>query len=317
VYRYKYLQKVGVLNHSALVIIGHQPSKVLSKANSWDEYSSAFNFDLRTGRISKIEKAEWMWQWKFKELGAFQSSRNPDIAFTSLTCTECEPELLFASLEYDAEKSVWQVRSWGDGKEPWWATADGLVVGMDVNTGGDTISFDCAYGIFSSDSSSLQDLAIRCKEVSYSDAGRAKIEDSTLLYFSSDGKFVRRAITDFSEAAALNAKMCQHNSQSLLCKLPFYLTETSGQNPALDGMFPGAAKTSRNLADFRVLRRSMSMKDVVQRCGEPDELGGSGIDIFIYHLDDGSLVAIGASGTTSKIMYANHIDTNGKSSPLI
>jgi hypothetical protein len=60
----------------------------------------------------------------------------------------------------------------------------------------------------------------------------------------------------------------------------------------------------------------MSMSEVVRRCGEPDELGGSGINIFIYHLDDGSLVAIGATGATGPLHFASHITTTGKVTAL-
>ena len=81
-------------------------------------------------------------------------------------------------------------------------------------------------------------------------------------------------------------------------------------------MFRKAPKTARDLAHFRSLKRAMSMSDVVSQCGEPDELGGSGIAIFIYHLDDGSLVAIGATGATGPLLYANHITTTGKASGL-
>jgi hypothetical protein len=102
----------------------------------------------------------------------------------------------------------------------------------------------------------------------------------------------------------------------MLCKLPAYITATSGQSAALDVMFPKAPKTVRDLAHFRALKRTMSMSEVVRQCGEPDELGGSGINIFIYHLDDGSLVAIGSAGTTGPLLYANHIATTGKASAL-
>lgn len=58
------------------------------------------------------------------------------------------------------------------------------------------------------------------------------------------------------------------------------------------------------------------MLEVVGQFGEPDELGGSGINIFIYHLDDGSLVAVGAIGAMAPLLYANHIATTGKTSSL-
>jgi hypothetical protein len=119
VYRYKYIQKVGVLNHSALVIIGRRPAKEVSKETAWDEYYSAFNFDFTTQQKSPIEHAEQMWKWKFHSLAKFGPSSVPDVTFTYLSCTECEPELVFASLYYDAAKFAWRVRSWGDGKDLW------------------------------------------------------------------------------------------------------------------------------------------------------------------------------------------------------
>ena len=95
------------------------------------------------------------------------------------------------------------------------------------------------------------------------------------------------------------------------------MTVTGGQNSALDEMFPNSPKTSRELADFRKLKATMSMTEIAHRCGEPDEVWGSGIAIFIYHLRDGTLVAIGATGATGPILGVNHIKANGKSSPLL
>jgi hypothetical protein len=316
VYRYKYLQKVGILGHSALVIIGRRPAKEMTKEDAWDEYYSAFNFDLATKQKATIEHADVMWKWKFQRLAKFGPSPVPDVTFTYLTCTECEPDIMFASLHYDERQSMWQVRSWGDGKDLWWTVTDGLVVDFDNIGSGDTISFDCVYGILDLKGTAFDDLVVRCKEVKYKDAGRAKIDDSTVLYSSTGGQFKRRRVTDESEVVQLTAKICQPNSSSLLCKLPAYMTTTTGQSGALDEMFPKAPKTVRDLAHFRALKRTMSMSDVVRRCGEPDELGGSGINIFIYHLDDGSLVAIGSADATGPLLYANHIATTGKASAL-
>ena len=316
VYRYKYLQKVGILGESALVIIGRRPAKEITEENAWDEYHSAFNFDLTTKEKSSIEHAEVMWKWKFKKLTKFGPSPVPDITFTYLTCTECEPDVMFASLYYEETKSAWRVRSWGDGKDLWWTINVGLVVDFDNIHSGDTISFDCVYGILDLKGTGFDDVVMRCKDVRYNDAGRARIDDSTVLYSSSDGQFKRRRVTDESEAVELTARICRPNSASVLCKLPPYMTATSGQSAALDEMFPKAAKTVRDLARFHALRRTMSMLEVVGQCGEPDELGGSGINIFIYHLDDGSLVAVGATGVTAPLLYANHIARTGKTSSL-
>lgn len=157
VYRYKYLQRCGIVGHSALVVVGHQPTKQLTKENEWDVYSSAYNFDLATGQKSAIRQADWMWQWKFRWLARFGPSRVPDVTFNYLTCTECEPDFMFGSFYYDSKGSAWQARSWGDGKQIWWAAKDGLVVDMDLDKD-DVISYDCVYGPIDSKASGFQDL---------------------------------------------------------------------------------------------------------------------------------------------------------------
>jgi hypothetical protein len=95
------------------------------------------------------------------------------------------------------------------------------------------------------------------------------------------------------------------------------MTMTEKQNAAIDAMFPDGPMAWRELAHFRNLKRSMSMSVIVRKCGVPDEVGGSGIMIFIYHLFDSSLVVIGATGATGPILYANHLLKTGKSFSLI
>ena len=147
IYGYKYIQMVGLVNQSALVIISRRPAKEVAKENAWDEYSSAFNFDLATHKKSPIEHAEVLWIWKFVKLARLGPSSIPDVTFTYYTCTECEPAIVFASLYYDAAISLWQIRYWSDGKDPWWAANDGLTVDADIEASDETLSFDCIYGI--------------------------------------------------------------------------------------------------------------------------------------------------------------------------
>jgi hypothetical protein len=58
------------------------------------------------------------------------------------------------------------------------------------------------------------------------------------------------------------------------------------------------------------------MSEVVSRCGVPDQLSGSGFYTFSYPLRDGSLVHITATGTDSRILYANHLDAKGYGTSL-
>src|SRR5579859_779945 len=316
VYDYKYFQKVGLINQSALVIIGRRPAKELTKENAWDEYFSAFNFNLATHEKSPIEHAEVLWIWKFIRLASFGPSSVPDVTFTYYSCTECEPTIVFASLYYDTAKSLWQIRYWSDGKDPWWATSSGLVVDADIVASDETLSFDCIWGILDLAHDGSQVVVERCKEITLKDKGRAQVDDSTMVFGLAGGQFKPRRVTDPSEYLDLTLKICKPTIHSWLCRLPGYMTATSGQNNALDQMFPNAPAAERDFAHFRAIKQSMSMNDVVRRCGIPDELGGSGIAIYIYHLQDDSLVVIGAANPAGPLLNANHLVAGGKSTEI-
>lgn len=316
VYRYKYIQKVGIVDQSALVIIGRRPAKEVAEGKEWDEYSSAYNLNLSTLKKSSIQHAEVLWKWKFVRIAKFGPSPVPDVTFSYLTCTECEPAFMFSSLFFDPGSSGWKIRSWGDGEDPWWTTPKGLVVDLDLIGADETFSYECVYGIVNSRLEGFQDLVIRCKEITLKDVGRAKVQDTTLLYGFTDGQLGPRRVSDPSEALGLTAKVCKPGMKTWLCRLPGYMTATSGQSDALDAMFPKAGPALRDLAHFRSLSKGMTMADVVKQCGIPDELGGSGINIFIYHLDDDSVVAFGATDITTPLLYANRMTSDGESAPL-
>ncbi len=316
IYGYKYLQKVGTFEHSALVIVGHRPAKEVSKDNAWNVYYSAFNLDLTTGRKSSIEHAERLWQWKFVRLARFGPTSAPDVTFTYLSCTECEPDSMFSSFYYDAGKSAWQLRPWSDGKDLWWTAGDGLVVELDLIGDGNLTFFDCVYGILNSQDLGFQNLAVRCKEFTETASGESSVADNTVLYGISGGQFKARRVTDASEAVRLTQQICKPSMKSFLCRLYGDASVTAGQNEILKTVFPEAPVTARDLVDFRSLNRTMTISEVVNRCGVPDELSGSGFYTFTYHLRDGSFVHITATGTDDRILDANHLDAKGYGTSL-
>jgi hypothetical protein len=97
--------------------------------------------------------------------------------------------------------------------------------------------------------------------------------------------------------------------------LPRYMTDMPQPMPE-QIMIANAPKTARSVEVFRSLTRTMTMADVVRRCGVPDEHQGSGIYIFIYHLEDGSVVAVGTADL-KKLFYVDHFDPSGKASHLL
>ena len=81
-------------------------------------------------------------------------------------------------------------------------------------------------------------------------------------------------------------------------------------------MFPNAPKKAKNGEYFRSFTPRMSIYMVVEKCGRPDEEIGSGLYIFVYHLQDGSTVAIGTS-SLNKIDHVAYTDSSGKSASLL
>jgi len=317
-YRYKFVEKVAAQGDAALVIIGQRVAERVSAKDEWNRYDTAYNFDLETGKKSAIETTTDLWHWRFRGSPVLGPTHVPDVTFSYLTCTECEPDYMLGAFYFDSTKSNWQPRSWAFDKELWWAAKDGLVVDMDLTDKDDVLSYDCAYGTISSKTAGFKDIGIRCKEVFEDESGKTKIEDYAAIFGAESGTFKGRRISEFSEMAALNHEICRAPSDSLLCKLPVYVTLTSGQNAAIDEIFPGAiTPKTRAWKDFQSLRSAMTMREVVQKFGRPDELGGSGINIFIYDLDDGSLVAIGAIDEDKPILYATHTTRSGKSSSIL
>jgi len=136
--------RVGILNNSALVIIGHQPAKQVHVKNPWDEYYSP-SIRHVDGQKSKIEHAERMWKWKFLKLARFGPSSVPDVTFTYLAALNVSQKVLASCV------SRRQVRlgSTALGRRKGYLV-DGKRRGgrsIDVYGGADTVSFDCVYGI--------------------------------------------------------------------------------------------------------------------------------------------------------------------------
>ncbi|PYX87729.1 MAG: hypothetical protein DMG68_10835 [Acidobacteria bacterium] len=70
-----------------------------------------------------------------------------------------------------------------------------------------------------------------------------------------------------------------------LCNLPFYVTATSEQNPALDEMFPSSTETARNLADSVALR-PLSIEEAIKEAQFRDR------DVFVFRDPKGKVMVL-------------------------
>ena len=74
--------------------------------------------------------------------------------------------------------------------------------------------------------------------------------------------------------------------------------------------------TARTIEAFRRIEPQMSMKQVIDICGVPDEDTGSGIHIYVYKLSDRSLVRIGTPDK-KRLIYIVHVLPNGEARSII
>lgn len=81
-------------------------------------------------------------------------------------------------------------------------------------------------------------------------------------------------------------------------------------------MFPGAPQKAQSVDCFRGFNHKTSVDKVAQKCGSPDELLGSGVYIFVWHLADGSTVTLNTP-YLSRIDYFQYRYATGKSGSLL
>ena len=74
--------------------------------------------------------------------------------------------------------------------------------------------------------------------------------------------------------------------------------------------------TARTIEAFRRIEPQMSMMQVIDICGVPDEDTGSGIHIYVYKLSDRSLVRIGTPDK-KRLIYVVHVLPNGEARSII
>jgi hypothetical protein len=96
--------------------------------------------------------------------------------------------------------------------------------------------------------------------------------------------------------------------------LPRFMTDNPQPIPEQIRL-PDAPKTIRNVECFSSFTAKSAMTDIVKKCGIPDEHQGSGIFIFRYDMNDGSLVSVGTPDLKT-LLYVEHI-TNKRSTSLL
>ncbi len=209
-YSFKYIYRVALYRHSALVLVGHRETE----ESKYPGYYSAFNYDIESHARRPIKGVEVVSVFKFVDFVRLDAAAPPDIFFTWLTCTECEESKVLSAFHYDSGKREWGLRTWEANKDIWWTSASGPVIWSDVS-GSDTISFDCLHGFLGSAPEIT--FGLRCRAVAESEDGKRSITDITGLY-SFRGPDSRLEIVSGGKRTELLSKLCEASPKNKLCK---------------------------------------------------------------------------------------------------
>jgi hypothetical protein len=207
---YKYVARIGVVGANAIVLIGERD--VVSDRTG--DYFLAFNLDTESGAKSAVS-ANGFPVWKFSKFAQFESSQPPDIVFTYLTCTECEPYHVMGSFRFDSKLGRWLLRKWND-KE------DAIMIGSDTQIGSEEGDYDndCVYGVADFDGDGFDDVALRCVETLTAETGKPPkvAADTTKLYSVKNGEPKVVEVHDRTQMSSIQRKLCAGSPKSPLCK---------------------------------------------------------------------------------------------------
>lgn len=93
-------------------------------------------------------------------------------------------------------------------------------------------------------------------------------------------------------------------------------TDKQRLRSVVEELFSYSPEKTQDIKCFRSLASGVSMREIVQRCGRPDEDAGSGDYLFIYRLPDRSTVSI-RTPYLKRVEQAIYTDPSGKQSPLL
>lgn len=211
-YSYKYIYRVALYQHSALVIVGH----LETEHSKYPGYYSAFNYDVESHTRRAIKGVEVVSMFKFVDFVRLDASAPPDVFFTWLTCTECEASKVLSAFHYDPGKREWGLRNWETNKDTWWTSESGPVIWSDVSAS-DTISFDCVHGFLRIAAEAA--FGIRCRAIAESEEGKRSTTDITGLY-SFRGPDSTLEIVTGGKKTKLLSELCKASPKNKLCEQP-------------------------------------------------------------------------------------------------
>ena len=213
-YTRKHIERVWRVGDAELVLLEKQTEN--KDDQDWNRLFELYNYNSRTKKKSQIT-AKWpFWLWEFRQLSHFESGSVPDITFQTMSCTECEPEIIVSSVQFDESSGKWRLRKWLD-------NAEGVVVGdTDVGVDGDVEEYMALDGIADFRKNGRDEIAVwtHYRDVDEKDPGKKLPAVTTLiLYGYENGAPVETQVKEEVEFKQIKKILCTGKSQTDACRL--------------------------------------------------------------------------------------------------
>jgi len=213
-YTRKHVERIWICGETALVVLEKQTDN--KDDQEWDRLFELYNYNRKTREKSQLS-AKWpFWLWKFRQLTRFENGAVPDIAFQTLSCTECEPEVILSSARFDQRSGKWQLRKWLQG-------AEGVVVGdTAVDVDGTVEEYMALDGIADFRVKGRDEIAVwtHYRDVDEKDPKKKLPAVTTLyLYGYENGAPVEFQVKDETEIKRIKKLLCEGKTQTDACKI--------------------------------------------------------------------------------------------------
>jgi hypothetical protein len=211
-YSHKKISRMARCGDAILVII--EKNTAQKQRTKWDRPFELFNFNLATNEKTPVAASWPFWLWTLVKLAHFDISPVPDVAFTSQSCTECEPLTLLSALRFNAATQKWELREWPENKE-------GIIVNdATIAVAGSRKEYQTLYGIADFEGKGYDEVALWTHgQESNEDPTKPSTPVTTLtLYNFQTGVPLETPVASDEEISRRKAVLCSMNPKNNACR---------------------------------------------------------------------------------------------------
>src|SRR5258708_15426328 len=207
VFTFKQIARAWRYKDSIVVVL----EKRSEENTDWDRLFELYDYNLATNRNTPIVTNCPIFLSNFRTLAVFERDSLPDIAFETMSCTECEPEVIVSAVYFDENDGTWKLRRWADGDEG---------IGIDNTDSAEDPDYAALSGITDFQRSGFQQLAVwfRYRDFDQKNPDKVLPVITTLNIFGfKHGTPTKIEVKNIKEIERVKKQLCEMNPGAVAC----------------------------------------------------------------------------------------------------